>query len=796
MWDARLSLSNSLFLCFLLLTPIIVYSTLKESEDYIYFSFVKKPLLTLIDELAKKKKINISLPVEPDIQEAVKQQLVSFEPQKKFLRLREAWNLLQTFIELSGFTLIHEQGDNYTIAKAVGPNGTAAARSSNVPLFIDTPWEDLPDSDERIRYIYYLRNTKIPTPQEQENDPLTKILRTLLSKDAPFIYDRVTNAIILTDKATHTRSIANILKALDNATYKGDIVYVPLIYVKASDVAKILDSLKKASQTETQSHLFFTASEAHEISPFFSQETQVFPYLEHNALILMGPSANIQRINDFITNSIDVEEEKGESILHTYDLQYLDAATFAPRLQQMVSAMMQAQPTQSAQLQPTTTQFFKGTQIIAESYVEGKTESSTQEVLLDPESGIKEKVGIEGKTAAGGNRLIIAAWHNDWLFIKKLIEKLDTPQYQVVLEMFIVDFTYDHLKVIQGDIRSKTSPILLPNGFQFLSSNITDVNSVLGTNPTQLASDLLQVIGINSVASQLQPGSLLVSFNDPQTPGIWGLLTTLGSFLNAKITTQPYLFISNHKKGSIESQQIIRTNGNISVVSNGNFTVPTVDLSATISVVATPHILSDEKVRLEISFTLEQFIAGTINRLTRGLSTTSILRNGQILVMGGMVVDTKTEIETGTPFFSRLPFIGWFFKGRHYDDSKSHIVLFVCPTIIEPRKNHSILTQKTQDAICRSNEGNQYDLFEGKDPILRFYLKPLPETHNLFNSFLNDSSNLSDFRIEDCTKPIELLKTSKQFMSKSFPAQELKTLFAQSKPLRVNKREGKLIFNR
>ena len=87
------------------------------------------------------------------------------------------------------------------------------------------------------------------------------------------------------------------------------------------------------------------------------------------------------------------------------------------------------------------------------------------------------------------------------------------------MELFVVDFTYDDFNSLAGDIRNKTDA-LLPNGVQYLSSNIANVNTVLGTNPVQLAQDLLAVIGPGSLPAQSPHGSILSQLNDPTTPGI------------------------------------------------------------------------------------------------------------------------------------------------------------------------------------------------------------------------------------------------------------------------------------
>ena len=144
------------------------------AAERIPFSFTKKPLQDILDMLAERKKFNIIYPAQPDALEAFKKQTISFTPPKKTTRtVEEAWNLLQTWMELSGFSLIRRQENQYEVIKNNPTIGVVPAREV-LPLFTST---DIPDSDERIRAVYYLKNLKVPTLQEKEQHPLAKMLK-------------------------------------------------------------------------------------------------------------------------------------------------------------------------------------------------------------------------------------------------------------------------------------------------------------------------------------------------------------------------------------------------------------------------------------------------------------------------------------------------------------------------------------------------------------------------------------------------------------------------------------------
>ena len=116
----------------------------------------------------------------------------------------------------------------------------------------------------------------------------------------------------------------------------------------------MFDSLKKAvSEAQESPYPFIREDEHGDSLSHFAADTKIVTSERSNGIILVGRSANIERLSEFIRESVDVAPKEGKSILHTYDLQYLDAKTFAPQLQKIVSSLIQAD-TQATQAMPRT----------------------------------------------------------------------------------------------------------------------------------------------------------------------------------------------------------------------------------------------------------------------------------------------------------------------------------------------------------------------------------------------------------------------------------------------------------
>ncbi len=171
--------------------------------------------------------------------------------------------------------------------------------------------------------------------------------------------------------------------------------------------------------------------------------------IQKNRLFILGKDTSVTRIKDFIDEYIDKAPESGKSILHTYNLQYLDAQELQPILEKLVKSN-QATPSQQGQVVKEAAggpqRYFEGVVIVAETPQLRKEAHAI--------SGATSVTGAEQTTAGanavyhGGNRLIIAAKQADWERIKTIIQKLDEPSMQVILEVLILDITADRLKQV------------------------------------------------------------------------------------------------------------------------------------------------------------------------------------------------------------------------------------------------------------------------------------------------------------------------------------------------------------
>lgn len=93
---------------------------------------------------------------------------------------------------------------------------------------------------------------------------------------------------------------------------------------------------------------------------------------------------------------------------------------------------------------------------------------------------------------------------------------------------------------------------------------------------------------------------------------------------------------------------------------------------------------------------------------TRTLKTTVKIKNGNVIVIGGVMKNSSSNNEGGIPFLSKIPLIGWIFKNSSKEDNVTETVIFLKATIINPTS----IPSKTDRDIEVKMDPSKRKLFE------------------------------------------------------------------------------------
>src|SRR5256885_12597618 len=89
------------------------------------------------------------------------------------------------------------------------------------------------------------------------------------------------------------------------------------------------------------------------------------------------------------------------------------------------------------------------------------------------------------------------------------------------------------------------------------------------------------------------------------------------------------------------------------------------------------------KISIESS-SIGQKPAGAVDLVTnkRTITTTVLIEDGGVVVLGGLIEDNSVKGETRVPYLGNIPLIGLLFKTRNATSTKNNLILFIRPKIL------------------------------------------------------------------------------------------------------------------
>lgn len=716
----------------------------------VVFDFKDTPLVDIINQIASLKRLNIILP-QGDLQIKTK---LTYQVKDK-LTIQQAWKELNNILEYAGYSWIAEQNGQLRLIKV---EKDLIAREY-LPLYVNPPIDDLPRSGEVIQAIFYLSNIKIG----EDTNVQQSIIGTILTGDngmlSPKAFVRAIpkqNGLLIVDRADNIASAMRIIQAMDLSGIPDAIEVVPLYYTDASFVSSLFN--KDLFQEEQTNGPIQQARTAQTEASYFPKNTRVAALDRTNSIVIMGTTKGIRVVKDFVIKYIDHPLESGRSILHIYELQYLDAEEFAPILTRLVQggngSTGQAETSQKG---TGAHREFEGVIIEAErtrikSIVETRKEETKEGIKpteLPQDSSASAPAASATASAEGvvqgGNRLIIAARRKDWKRIKILIQQLDKPQPQVAIEVLVVDLILEQNKALGNQMRN-------PNGFGDVISNNVNFQSAQLTEPilTQgenigeiptfpsnaLMANLLQFIDASNtenIANTQEVGTTVITLRDPNSSSVWSVWQILDRYTNATMLAQPFITTLDNQQASITiSQERLLIGG--AAAAGGAVTINNVYVPASTSIDILPRIsIEKNNINLNVVIQVNEFVdnqsfEGTTpnnTRITRLVQTNSNVGNNEILAIGGLIRYRDNITQRETPLLGKIPVLGWFFKRKQRIREKNNLMVFISPSIIEPRKSGGLGGYSSKKLCLAEQEIAESVNFQSlRDPITRWFFQP------------------------------------------------------------------------
>jgi general secretion pathway protein D len=477
---------------------------------------------------------------------------------------------------------------------------------------------------------------------------LIPILRPLIPQRGHLAANAESNVLIISDTSSNVARLLEIIDRIDQEV-DTEVEMIRLKHANATDVVNMIKQLLPGKQDALSYSLI--------------------PDERTNSVLLSGDKQERIRIRALISH-MDIPLEEGVGDTHVIYLKYAKA-------EELVSVLMG----------------------VSKTFTQDKKLNVTGQgaSLTSTTSGL---VNIQAD--ANNNALIINAPAGIVRSLRAVIQQLDIRRAQVLVEAVVAEVSHE------------TSTEL---GVQwaFDGTDGGTKNGAIGfLNFSGFGSGIL---GLLDSPPQISDGlSLgLGSFTDG-TMSLAALVRALGGEANTNILSTPSLVTMDNQEASIVvGQNVPFITGQYATTGGGANpltpfqTIQREDVGLTLKI--KPQINEGDTVMMDISQEISTLTSSTVGSdlITnkRAITTSVLVNDDQILVLGGLMEDTMREAEQKVPGLGDLPAVGWLFKYKQMKKAKTNLMVFIHPTILK------------EDLLAREYTGHKYNYIRNEQIALR-----------------------------------------------------------------------------
>lgn len=289
------------------------------------------------------------------------------------------------------------------------------------------------------------------------------------------------------------------------------------------------------------------------------------------------------------------------------------------------------------------------------------------------------------------NSLVIVGTQQDYEDVSKIVKELDKEQKQVYVQARIIEIS-DALSNKLGFKYGLEGGEATSNGLYTFAMN-------MGGPTIALSSTLSSIIKPGDLKSGLAFGAAV------------DFLATNGA---ANIVSEPSILCLDNLESKIyvgKTQSIITSATNKdSTTDLSRNTYSREDIGLTLKV--KPRISNDGKVTLQIETKLEDVLdgsgdGGTPTTTKREVTTRAIVKNGESVIVGGLIQEKEIENESKVPLLGDIPALGKLFSHNIDVKDKLNIVIVLTPYIVEKSEDLSGLRSSLVELDLIQNQYNK-----------------------------------------------------------------------------------------
>ena len=312
------------------------------------------------------------------------------------------------------------------------------------------------------------------------------------------------------------------------------------------------------------------------------------------------------------------------------------------------------------------------------------------------------------------NALVVKSSYAKFLEIKSVVDKLDIPRAQVHIEAILAEVSYTLERELGLEWHTSVSG----------SGVVAEANTGLSLK------DIFSLSYLNSAGD------------------IKAVLKVLQSDTDTNILSTPSLLTLDNQEASIIVGQnvpfLTGTQQSQDGLANPFQTIERKDVGLTLKV--TPRLNKGSTIIMDIYQEVSNVLPkvqniSAVDLVTkkRAISTTVMVEDKGMVVLGGLIQDDLTNNLNKVPILGDIPVIGELFKSSKVETQKANLMVFIRPTILtNPVLANEMAAEKYQ--FLRSRQQDQQDkgirLIQDEDvPVLPEYQQPDGKQINLPSPF-------------------------------------------------------------
>ncbi|MDE0093288.1 MAG: type II secretion system secretin GspD [Gammaproteobacteria bacterium] len=531
------------------------------------------------------------------------------------------------------------------------------------------------DSDEVTPDSFVSKVIRLEHVTAQE---ASRVLRQMVSTYGHLAPVLEPNALIISDHAGNVDRILGLVEELD-APHEKISVILTLQHALVSDIAAMLQEIHpeiiRTQGGGSQTGTGLTA---------FANEN-------NNTLFLWGDPSEIALASDTVRKLDQPYSVTGKT--RVYNLQHAEAEDTASILNSLITRQEGGQ---------------QGGQ---------NTSTGATDVVITADTS-------NNAVLARGNPSVLTE-------IQNIIDQIDIPRMQVLIEAAIVEVNTEINRTVgiemgATDGSGEETPLF--------TSSITGILTGLLSTLRASGVDVTESeAGLNAL-SQTNSPSLAIAKLDPDGVSFGAILTALSTNTNANLLSTPHVIALDNIQSRIFVGQNVPFRTGVSNIQDpgGQGQISQVERSDVgILLEVTPKIRPDLSVHLSVLSEISAVSAPALGIGETGFSdvvtnkrevqTTVVAKNGQTIVLGGLIRDDSNLTIRRIPGLGHIPYLGRLFRSEHKVASKRHLLIFLRPVVVESDEVMSTTLERKMERIWKLKLEKQMVPDEDLPPLDEFY---------------------------------------------------------------------------